>query len=1048
MRSRIFFILIATFILFFGFSSNASAQSLGQCNTSYSRESSGGCGTSCPSLCNNVTTADGRRQKCLDALKTDTDLWNKYELKETELFDRSDLYLFYYYDFEPVSTNISVNRICSTGDKLCPSASSCSATSNLYAGQCDCAVGSVNKTCCLITKPANKSYSPREPWLATSTDVDGIAPLEAFCSGSNVETIKGSSCPQPPAITLTANGSGGSGDPKRVKVKNGVNAEVKWTVNGYDRIRYSNIPGVAESPSFGTYTFIPFDKGTLPGAEHPLRISADDDYLIPCASSDFGCKETVIGIADLILVSEGDAFSSCPLILDKTGVNSTCESYNYQPKLPFGQTASDGTDNDYSKEAKIYKTEDKTKYASVADNKLCCSLVCSRCSTNNPGKFASWTGMPDNTCNGDWSTVKYEPAGSGSDLRCSEPSKACVINNWKIDPTTLQKGKKTTISWEAKPNPKTPEDLIKSCVMKANNVNPTNEKAIETGKEFGPITEDTTYALECAALSGKTCSASGTVKVGCEIINFSSDGSKISDAEYETTSSSATLKWQVKDSDSCKINGSQVSPAAEGSKSYSPLSKGTNSFKLSCETRSNPSVLCDKTIVVKKTETISPGQCSIDTFTATPSTVNQGQTSKLAWTSTQASGCTLSSGGSFGANDSTTVSPTPPSSSYTLTCNTIGYTATCTKSLTIPVTSPPVSACVGSYSDVSISVSASPQCLPSQPGGGTSSIVSYSASAGSSCSTAIGGGSPSNSNISCTTPGWNPSGGKQTVSPSQTTSYSVSCSRPDYTCSRSDQTYETSGACDSSRVNTLTNSYVSSASCGSYCDSGSYTYTTDTRICEGCTSCSSWGPYYDYEYSCNCKTDPETKKLVCETCIGRTRDCEEWRCATDLDYRLSITSKPICGSSGSNSTQVRVITKPNSPTITSTAKNVSGSTYQILLNQFFNLSFSVSAPDSLVPTILRCTASGKGDPETWDDKGLNGFGSSGNIYDLFKSYLSPSVSTTYYLWCRNQDQTLPNSCYNDGPTNSVEVKVYTPDLQEKGPSSYNFVKKFMGMILR
>ena len=980
--------------------------SIGTCKTAWDINTAGTCGTSCPDLCSSQAMD---LSTCQQVVSSQVKEWGEYDIKE----ERVKVYGSftpegYYWDYG-YSASYTATRTCSIGDKYNPSGN----LTQLYAGQCSCtagsppSVGNQYKVCCQAN--GNLDTSTRTPInsLPASWEDDGIPWPEGNCplGGGGQETVFGSSCPQPPQITLTANGAGVA----ELQVKNEEKVTLEWRIIGYDRAD-ANITGVQGSPASGSYVFSPFPKNTPPGQKLDLWINAYDDYTgysTPSANDVSG--RSVKAVKTLTLISSGDGTPPCLINLPKSQ-GTKCADFNYYPQRTDGKKSGDGTTNDYTKDAIVFidppLVNGQPSCKPKDDQSVgCYSANCSRCSNTAPniGKFAEWSTDSVDYINKaclTFNSIKYSPA-SGSDIRCSEPLGGCFVDAWKID-SAVAKGGKPKASWTAKPSPSNPADAVKTCVMTPGKGNAASSSVpisvSETSpEEFGPINADTTYTLNCATNSGGKCSVSGTVKIGC----------------------------------------------------------------------------------------------AVNTFTATPSTISQGQSSKLAWTTTKASGCALSSGGSFGANDSTTVSPTPPSSTYTVTCNTTGYPTTCSKSVTVTV-NPPIGACIGNYSDVSVSVSATPICLPSQPGDGRNSTVSYSASANNSCVSVIGGGSSSPDSVTCSpSSNWNPSrsgSGSETVSPSQTTSYSISCLRPNYTCTRtgnysSGTSSQNQSACESART-TIVNAYKNNIA-SSTCSEGSCARNYTSADCSGysgtsCPRCSSWTQARSTGTCDNKK--PEGICSVSGGTCGSSADCPKGESCTnirqvgtcsngqgsctqnsdctyyydvrpclsyyckDYSYDLNVRSKDVCGSSNSSSAQLRVIQKPNTPTLSATAKYVSGNTYQILLNQLFNISWSVSAPSSLVPTILRCTASGSGDPEVWDDKGLNGLISSGTVKDFIGSFLSPNGTTTYSLWCRNQDQTLPNSCYNNGPTNSVEVKVYTPDLQEKGPTSFNFVRKFMGMI--
>ena len=107
------------------------------------------------------------------------------------------------------------------------------------------------------------------------------------------------------------------------------------------------------------------------------------------------------------------------------------------------------------------------------------------------------------------------------------------------------------------------------------------------------------------------------------------------------------------------------------------------------------------------------------TLTATPSTVASGATSKLSWSSTNATSCTASGGwsGSEPISGSMTTAALTATTKYTLTCTGAGGTASQSATVTVSAAPP------------SVSISASPTSVTS----GSGSTVSWSSSNATSC---------------------------------------------------------------------------------------------------------------------------------------------------------------------------------------------------------------------------------------------------------------------------------------------------------------------------
>jgi hypothetical protein len=177
------------------------------------------------------------------------------------------------------------------------------------------------------------------------------------------------------------------------------------------------------------------------------------------------------------------------------------------------------------------------------------------------------------------------------------------------------------------------------------------------------------------------------------------------------------------------------------------------------------------------------------------------------------------------------------------------------------------------------------------------------------------------------------------------------------------------------------------------------------------------------EYDC-------VKYEDCEPCLSYS--CRYY------EYDQTVRSGDICSSSDSDSQLVRFIEEPGIPTNNLTTDP---SKPQILLNQLINLIWNVSKPNSGTPTTLKCTPSiSIGDDTGWvtSTGNMDRLNSSGEVKNL-----QPQTTTDYEITCRNRDNTDPLHCYQDSDTESYEVKVFEPYLEEKSPS---FKDSFFNLI--
>jgi len=472
---------------------------------------------------------------------------------------------------------------------------------------------------------------------------------------------------------------------------------------------------------------------------------------------------------------------------------------------------------------------------------------------------------------------------------------------------------------------------------------------------------------------------------------------------------STSLTWQTTNASNCTISSGIGSVAATGTRSVSPTV--TTTYTLSCAQTGAPANIKSDSVTV----TIRGTGCTVNSFNASPSSIDSGESSTLTWSVSSASSCSISGVASgLPTAGNRTVSPTS-TTNYTLTCNATSG-GTCAGQTTVNVGAPPPDpgSCppsdVSDPSSVSASASATRMCLPYHPNGPTNSspeindtTLSWSSSAPNRCSALIGGGSPSSSSVNCVSDSgsnWSPSGssGSEEKTPASTDTYSVRCTREAYTCSSS-RTFSGSGSqndnnCEAS-CTSLEGRYSAISSCSCSRGSCDVTYTGHGNECPSNGS----------------HIDPDTGEVVLDYPESCTL-CRYYK------YNQSVTSKRICAATDTDSVTVKVVVQPR---ITEFETNPPKS--QILLNQFINLTWTATKSDS--GTELKCTPTiERGDGTGWVGalNSLEPFGT--------KSNLSPQVTTNYLLTCRNMATSDRDHCYRNSNTSNVEVKVFTVDLEE------------------
>jgi Zn-finger protein len=148
----------------------------------------------------------------------------------------------------------------------------------------------------------------------------------------------------------------------------------------------------------------------------------------------------------------------------------------------------------------------------------------------------------------------------------------------------------------------------------------------------------------------------------------------------------------------------------------------------------------------------NPSPVPTASISASPATIDQGQSATISWNSTDATSCTAT-GGWSGARSTTGSESVSPSAttSYTLTCNGDGGSAN--DSVTVTVNEPPATV-------PTVNVTMSPSTIDQ----GQSATISWNSADATSC-TASGGWSGARS-----------TSGSESVSPTATTSYTLTCS--------------------------------------------------------------------------------------------------------------------------------------------------------------------------------------------------------------------------------------------------------------------------------
>jgi hypothetical protein len=134
-------------------------------------------------------------------------------------------------------------------------------------------------------------------------------------------------------------------------------------------------------------------------------------------------------------------------------------------------------------------------------------------------------------------------------------------------------------------------------------------------------------------------------------------------------------------------------------------------------------------------------------LSASPSTIDEGQSATLSWSSSNADSCSANWTGGSATSGSVSVSPAT-TSTYSISCSNRRKSASDSVTVTVNTVSEPVP---------TVSLSASPSSIDE----GQSAALSWSSTDANSCSASWTGSSATS--------------GSQSVSPGETTTYSISC---------------------------------------------------------------------------------------------------------------------------------------------------------------------------------------------------------------------------------------------------------------------------------
>lgn len=330
-------------------------------------------------------------------------------------------------------------------------------------------------------------------------------------------------------------------------------------------------------------------------------------------------------------------------------------------------------------------------------------------------------------------------APSSVNVTVTAPSTAAAILAFRATPNTLQTGQSTMLTWST--------SGATSCTGSGGTGSDGwagPQPTASSGTSIGPINTagNYTYTLTCTGPGGPSAPVSVGVDVNstppaAAITSFTVTPSALQ------TGQSITLTWTTTNATSCTAsNGtgsdgwSGAMPTSSAGTSIGPINTaGSYNYALTCTGPGGTGAPASSSIVV----TTAPPVAGIGFFTATPSSIQTGQSFTLAWASSAATSCAATGGtgsdawhGSVATSSSaTSIGPIATAGSYT-------YTLTCTgpggssapSSVVVHVTAAPPAASIAAFT-----------AMPSALETGQSTVLAWSSNNATSCTASGGTGS-------------------------------------------------------------------------------------------------------------------------------------------------------------------------------------------------------------------------------------------------------------------------------------------------------------------
>lgn len=380
--------------------------------------------------------------------------------------------------------------------------------------------------------------------------------------------------------------------------------------------------------------------------------------------------------------------------------------------------------------------------------------------------------------------ASYTMACSGAGGSVSQTTTVGIIPaptlSFTAVPGTVQAGATTQLTWSA--------NGATSCTASGSW---TGTKGASGTQSSGALSANASFTLTCTGAGGSVAQTAAVTVSPAPTLTLTATPTSVQ------SGGTSQLTWTTTNATACTASGSWTgSKAISGSSATAALTSNAN-YALTCTGNGGS---------VTKTASVSVVAVPTLTFTASPTSVQSGSSSQLAWSATNATSCTASGGwtGSKGTSGSQSTGALSANASFTLTCSGAGGSASQTASVAVTAASAPT-----------LTLGASPSSVPS----GSSSQLSWAATSATSC-TASGS--------------WS---GAKTTSGTQSTGALTSASSYTLTCTGSGGTVART---TSVAVSALAPTLTLSASPSSVQSGGSSQLTWSTANATSCAASGAW----------------------------------------------------------------------------------------------------------------------------------------------------------------------------------------------------------------